>query len=96
VSPPTSRPDLKAAAQQYGITTPLLADPSTHMSASYGMLGHGGMQHPTQDGHAFMLLGADGKVLWHHAYQEMYVSPSQLMADMNARTSENAGMGMGS
>lgn len=74
--------DLKAAAQQYGITTPLLADPSTKMSSAYGMLGHGGMGHPTQDGHAFMLLDASGKVLWHQAYQTMYVSPGQLMSDM--------------
>jgi peroxiredoxin len=97
VSVTTDQPsDLKAAAAQYGITTPLLADPSTHMSAAYGMLGHGGMQHPTQDGHAFMLLGADGKIRWHKAYQEMYVSPSQLMADMNARTADGNPMGMGS
>ena len=77
---------------------PLLADPTTNMSSAYGMLGHGGMQHPTQDGHAFMLLGADGKVLWHHAYQDMYVSPGQLMGDMNARVKDSgsAQMGMGS
>jgi hypothetical protein len=66
------------------------------MSAAYGMLGHGGMQHPTQDGHAFMLLGADGKILWHKAYQEMYVSPNQLIADMNARTADGTPTGMGS
>jgi peroxiredoxin len=96
VSVTTDQPtDLKAAASQYGITTPLLTDPSTH-TAAYGMLGHGGMQHPTQDGHAFMLLGADGKILWHKAYQEMYVSPSQLMADMNARTADGNSTGMGS
>jgi peroxiredoxin Q/BCP len=73
---------LSQAAQQYGIRAPLLADPTTSMSAAYGMLGHGGMGHPTQDGHAFMLLSKDGKVLWHQAYQEMYVNPSQLISDM--------------
>ena len=83
VSVTTDSPgDLANAAKQYGITTPLLADPSTKMSSAYGMLGHGGMGHPTQDGHAFMLVGASGKVLWHRAYQEMYVKPSQLMHDM--------------
>ena len=99
VSVTTDQPsDLRAAAQQYGITTSLLADPSTDMSSAYGMLGHGGMQHPTQDGHAFMLLGADGKVLWHHAYQDMYVSPGQLMADMSARVKDSGStqMEMGS
>jgi peroxiredoxin len=90
VSVTTDQPsDLKAAAQQYGITTALLADPTTNMSGAYGMLGHGGMQHPTQDGHAFMLLSADGKVLWHHAYQDMYVSPGQLMGDINARVKDS-------
>lgn len=76
--------DLAQAAEQYGIDTPLLADPTTEMSSAYGMLGHGGMGHPTQDGHAFILLDADGKVLWHRAYQEMYVKPHQLMDDMRA------------
>jgi peroxiredoxin Q/BCP len=88
VSVTTDQPgDLAQAASQYGITTPLLADPSTQMSSAYGMLGHGGMEHPTQDGHAFLLVGADGKVLWHQAYQDMYVQPSQLVHDMGARVS---------
>lgn len=83
VSVTTDAPgDLAQAARQYGITTPLLSDSSTKMSSAYGMLGHGGMGHPTQDGHAFMLVGPSGKVLWHRAYQEMYVKPSQLMHDM--------------
>jgi peroxiredoxin Q/BCP len=75
---------LAAAATQYGLTAPMLADPTTSTSSGYGMLGHGGMQHPTQDGHAFMLLDANGKVLWHQAYSSMYVPPSQLMTDMMA------------
>jgi hypothetical protein len=37
------------------------------MSAEYGMLGHGGIGHTTQAGHAFMLLDPNGKVLWHQA-----------------------------
>ena len=75
---------LAEAARQYGITTPLLADPTTAMSAAYGMLGHGGMGHPTADGHAFMLLDEQGKVVWHRAYQQMYVEPAQLLRDMRA------------
>jgi peroxiredoxin len=85
VSVTTDQPsDLAAAAQQYDITSPMLADPSTSMSTAYGMLSHGGMLMPGQDGHAFMLLDANGKVLWHQAYQSMYVAPNQLMADLNA------------
>ena len=77
---------LAEAARQYGITTPLLADPTTAMSAAYGMLGHGGMGHPNTAGHAFMLLDEKGRVLWHRAYQEMYVKPKQLISDMRTET----------
>ncbi|MHB8491117.1 MAG: peroxiredoxin family protein [Solirubrobacteraceae bacterium] len=88
VSVTTDTPsELKATAQQYGITTPLLADPSTRMSTAYGMIGHGGMEMPNTDGHAFMLLGPDGRVLWHHAISSMYISPAQLMHDMNVEAS---------
>lgn len=88
VSVTTDPPELLSqAAQQYGIRTPMLADPSTQMSSAYGMLGHGGMGHPAQDGHAFMLVGADGTILWHQAYQEMYVKPSQLLKDMKGAMS---------
>jgi peroxiredoxin len=72
---------LADAARQYGIHTPMLADSATTMSTAYGMLGHGGMQHPSQDGHAFMLLDANGDVVWHHAYPSIYVNPNQLLAD---------------
>ena len=77
--------ELAQAASQYAIHTPMLADPTTSMSAAYGMLGHGGMQHPTQDGHAFMLLNANGRVLWHQAYSQMYVDPSQLLQNMGIK-----------
>ena len=75
---------LAAAVRDYGIRTPFLADPSTEMSRAYGMLGHGGMGHPDTDGHAFMLVDEKGTVLWHRAYQEMYVEPGELMRDMRA------------
>ena len=75
---------LAEVAAQYRLTTPLLADSDTQMSRAYGMLGHGGMEHPTQDGHAFVLLDGHGKVLWQHAYPQMYVAPGQLLHDMGA------------
>jgi peroxiredoxin Q/BCP len=80
--PPTA---LAQAASQYGIRTPMLADPSTSMSGTYGMLAHGGMQHQGEDGHAFMLLDPNGTVLWHQAYSQMYVNPSQLLSDMGSK-----------
>lgn len=86
VSVTTDSPgELAQAASQYGIRTPMLADPAATMSAAYGMLAHGGMEHPGQDGHAFMLLDANGKVLWHRAYPQMYVQPTQLLSDMGSK-----------
>ena len=77
--------ELGQAARQFGITSMMLADPTTQMSSAYGMLGHGGMGHPTQDGHAFVLLDAKGSVVWHQAYPEMYVKPSELLADLGLK-----------
>ncbi|MBI5310882.1 MAG: redoxin domain-containing protein [Actinobacteria bacterium] len=77
-----SSDDLAKAAGQYEIGTPMLSDPTTAMSSAYGMLGHGGMGHPNQDGHAFILLDESGTVKWHQAYEEMYVKPGQLLTDM--------------
>ena len=83
VSVTTDPPEaLREAARQYGIDTPMLSDPTTEMSAAYGMLGHGGMGHPHTNGHAFMLISEEGRVLWHQAYQEMYVKPDRLLRDM--------------
>jgi peroxiredoxin Q/BCP len=76
-------PELATAAKEYGITAPLLADPSTSMSSAYGMLAQGGMHMAGEDGHAFMLISAAGKVLWRRAFSTMYVAPKQLMADMH-------------
>jgi peroxiredoxin len=75
---------LAEVAAQYRLRTPLLADSDTRMSRAYGMLGRGGMEHPTQDGHAFVLIDGHGKVLWQHPYPEMYVAPKQLLHDMGA------------
>ena len=68
---------LTAIAEDYGIETPLLSDPSRKMTSAYGMLGRGGMGHPETGGHAFMLLDR-GRVVWERAYEEMYVPPRDL------------------
>ena len=73
---------LHQVAGQYKLTTPLLADSNGAMSTAYGMIGKGGMGHPGADGHAFVLLDANGKVLWQQPYQSMYVPAKQLMHDM--------------
>ena len=83
VSVTTDPPEvLTQVAAEYGITTPLLADADRSMSLAYGQLGRGGMGHPEQDGHSFVLLDENGKVLWESAYSEMYVPTPKLLRDM--------------
>jgi peroxiredoxin len=75
---------LHQAAAAYQLSTPVLADTSQAMSSAYGMLAQGGMQHPGEDGHAFVLLDQHGKAIWKRAYPQMYVPPAQLLSDMGA------------
>ena len=75
---------LRQARDQYGITTPLLADSERTMSTIFGQLGRGGMGHPGIDGHSFVLLDSSGRIVWQQAYTQMYVPPAQLMSDMGA------------
>lgn len=75
---------LRQAAREYKLkTTPLLADEDRTMSTDYDMLGRGGMGHPDQDGHAFMLVDPKGRIAWQQDYTEMYVKPAKLFADMS-------------
>jgi hypothetical protein len=60
----------------------MLSDASTQMSSDYGMLGKGGMGHATVDGHAFVLLDAQGRIAWQQAYSQMYVPPADLLGDL--------------
>lgn len=85
VSVSTDPPEtLASVAARYGVSTPLLSDSSREMSRDYGMLGKGGMGHPDTDGHAFMLLDAEGRIAWEQAYSEMYVPPATLLDEMGA------------
>jgi peroxiredoxin len=81
---PDSTGELQQAAQQYGITTPLISDTSRTISAAFNTLGKG--MHADSPGHAFVLI-YHGKVLWYRdywlpPYQTMYVQPSKLLADI--------------
>ncbi len=74
---------LKRAADDYNIkNTPLLADSARTMSTDFDMLGKGGVGYDSQDGHAFMLVDADGEILWEKAYLEMFVEPDNLFEDI--------------
>ena len=73
------------AAQQYGITTPLVADEDRDMSGAYDVLGQG--MHPNQAGHTFILVDREGVIRWRRDYwigssPTMYVKPDELLADI--------------
>jgi peroxiredoxin Q/BCP len=81
---PDSTNELQQAAQQYGITTPLISDSSRSVSAAFNTLGKG--MHADSPGHAFALI-YHGKVLWYRDYYlppygTMYVQPNKLLADI--------------
>ncbi len=83
---PDSSADLRQAAAQYGITTPLISDDDHNMSEAFNTLGRG--MHADTPGHAFALIDK-GKVLWYRDYwlppdRKMYVEPTQLLADIPA------------
>jgi peroxiredoxin len=83
---PDSPGDLRQAAGQYDITTPMIADDNHDMSQAFNTLGAG--MHADTPGHAFALIDR-GKVLWYHDYwlppdRAMYVEPTKLLADIPA------------
>ena len=81
---PDSTGELEQAAQQYGITTPLISDSSRAVSKAFNTLGQG--MHADTPGHAFALIYR-GKVLWYRDYYQppyrtMYVQPKRLLAEI--------------
>ena len=81
---PDSTGELQQAAQQYGITTPLISDSSRAISTAFNTLGLG--MHSNTPGHSFALI-YHGKVLWYRDYYQppyrtMYVPPKKLLADI--------------
>lgn len=81
---PDSKDELKQAASQYGLTTPLISDSDRNMSTAFNTLGRG--MHGDSPGHAFVLIDR-GKVLWYRdywlpPYRSMYVNPKQLLKDI--------------
>jgi peroxiredoxin len=49
------------------LTTPVLSDPSMHVSHAYNANQHG-MMGEMRDGHSFILVGADGRIRWRADY----------------------------
>ena len=81
---PDTPGDLRQAASQYGITTPLISDADRNMSDAFNTLGLG--MHSDMPGHAFALIDK-GRVLWYRDYwlppdRVMYVPTKELLADI--------------
>lgn len=82
---PDSGNALRQAIDQYGISTPMIADEDRNMSAAFDTLGQG--MHSDTPGHAFVLLDKAGKVVWQRdywlaPYRTMYIEPDRLLADL--------------
>ncbi|MGH2658314.1 MAG: peroxiredoxin family protein [Actinomycetota bacterium] len=77
---------LRQKVADEGITTPVLSDPNLTVSQaydtnSYGMMGN------SRNGHSFIVVGPDGKILWRADYggapdYTMYVPVDSLIADL--------------
>ena len=67
------------AAQQYRITTPLIADDDRNMSGAYDVLDQG--MHADTLGHTFILVDSKGVIRWRRDYwlRTMYVPPDKLL-----------------
>lgn len=85
VSVTTDPPDvLAAAAKPLRHHEPAVERPLAPDVGNYEMLGKGGMGHAEANGHAFMLLDADGRIAWQQAFAEMYVPPADLLEALPA------------
>lgn len=79
---------LKQKGTDEGLSLPVLSDPSlavsrAYMANSYGMMGD------SRDGHTFVLVGPDGRIIWRADYggtpnYTMYVPLPNLLADIKA------------
>lgn len=68
------------------LTTPVASDPTLTVSKDYGANQYG-MMGDTRDGHSFVLVGADGKIVWRADYggapdYTMYVPVDKILADL--------------
>lgn len=77
---------LKQKVADEGLTTPVLSDPNLAVSKTYGTNNYG-MMGSSYNGHSFIVVGPDGRILWRADYggapkYTMYVPVQNLFADM--------------
>lgn len=74
-------PMVAAEAARFGIDTPILIDPGSQVSQSYGMVGVYG--HADRPSHSFALVHQDGSIGWVRHYAEMFVPADSLMSELD-------------
>ncbi len=85
---------IKQKTSDMGITSPVLSDPNLAVSQAYSANSYG-MMGTSRDGHSFIVVGPDGKILWRADYGgapdfTMYVPVPNLVADMRAGLHKSA------
>lgn len=73
---------IQAAMEYTGVSTPFLMDDG-RVSEAYGTLGTG--MHPGLPGHGFVLINAAGTRVWSGDYPSMWLSPADLLAEVQTR-----------
>ncbi len=79
---------LKQKVADEGITTPVLSDPNLAVSSAYSANQYG-MMGNSADGHSFIAVGPNGKILWRADFggapnYTMYVPVANLVSDLRA------------
>jgi len=79
---------IRQKAQDEGLTIPVLSDEGGRVSDSYDARSYGMMGHD-RDGHSFILVGKNGKILWRADYggapkYTMFVPVAVLLAQLQA------------
>ncbi len=79
-----SRSQIMKDMAAYGVTTPFLLDDGT-VAKAYGTVGHG--MHEGLPGHSFVLVDKRGVQRWYGEYPSMWLSPSDLLAQVRKHLS---------
>lgn len=79
-----TRAQITADMRTYGVRTPFLLDDGK-VSTDYKTIGHG--MHAGLPGHSFVLIDKDGIQRWYGEYPSMYLSPSDLLTQVQKQLS---------
>jgi hypothetical protein len=75
-----TRDQIMGDMSTYGVATPFLLDDGT-VSKEYGTLGKG--MHEGLPGHSFVLIDKTGTQRWYGEYPSMWLSPADLLTQIN-------------